>query len=373
MAWSEAPFFSCVLGGLLALAVWLTTADRRYLIGASIGFGVAIMFRYAGLPLFLPLFVATLWLSGSAWPRRVADTVLAGAVAALPLAIWLGHNALGSSHATDRVLAVHIVGADALLQMLGTLCGFFFDGASSQWLEGIIIVAIATALLWAIWRGRRFAPVGDLSWMLPLLGVVWVVGYVAFLLISISFADATTPLDERILFPAFGVLAVCLPVALSQVSSRLNRPVIWWGVVAAALISTATRSAAAIQTIGDIHRTGEGFVADDWQQSELMAVVRRLPGATQVYSNSQDAIAFVLHRPAAWLPDPLIWESMQPNPQYEQDRSAMCEQVADGAVIAFFTTQGTGDPWQQGEAVAMCPGTTVEQHADGVLIRISAH
>jgi len=372
MAWSEAPFFCCVMGGLLALATWLSTSDRRYLIGAATAFGIAIVFRYAGLPLFLPLCVATLALSGAAWRRRILDTVLASMIVAVPLAIWLVHNALGSRQATDRVLAVHLVSRDALFQMLATLSGFFFDGVSNPLVQGLIVIALAAVLLMAIRHGRQSVPAGARSWTLPLLGVVWVGGYVVFLLVSISLADATTPLDERILFPAFGVVAVCLPVALSEVSRRLNRPAIWWGVVAVALVSVATRAAAAIQVVGDIHRTGEGFVADDWQLSDLMDAVRRLPATTAVYSNSQDAIEFVLHRPAAWLPDPLIWESMQPNPEYERYRSAMCAQLAAGGVIAFFTTEGTGDAWQQGEAAAMCPGSAVEQHADGVLLRASA-
>ena len=99
-----------------------------------------------------------------------------------------------------------------------------------------------------------------------------------------------------------------------------------------------------------------------------MQRVRRIPAAVEVYSNMQDAVAFVAHRSASWLPDPLVGESMQPNTKYDEQRAEMCRRVAAAAaVLAFFTTDGSGDPGQQGEAMAMCPFVVTELFPDGAL------
>jgi 4-amino-4-deoxy-L-arabinose transferase-like glycosyltransferase len=373
MAWTEAPFFSCTLAALLTLTLWSAEPRRRYLLVAACALGAALVVRYAALPLLVPLIVAVGWLGNRRRGERVADGVLALGVALTPLALWLLHNAITSRQATDRVLVEHWVDGDGLRQMVATLSDYFFPLGLSLLGQGVVLAllfAVLTGGPTILYRVERRSGRGA-PWRFPFLALVSSISYILFILVSISFADATTPLDERILFPVFGLWAVSLAVVLTALADRLRRAAVWWGVAAFIALSVVTRAEGAATSLRDVHATGEGYVADDWQHSELMAQVQRLPGEVIVYSNAQDAIEFVIHRPARWLPDPLIWESMQPNPAYEARRSEMCREMTTGtAVVAFFTTEGTGDADQQQSAVAMCPGTEVAEHGDGALLAV---
>jgi 4-amino-4-deoxy-L-arabinose transferase-like glycosyltransferase len=373
MAWSEAPFFSCILAALLALTLWSEEPRRRYLLVAACALGAALVLRYAALPLLVPLIVTICWLGNRRRRDRLADGVLALSVTLAPLALWLLHNAITSQQATDRVLVEHLVDGEALRQMVGTLSDYFFPLGLSTLAQAFVlalILAMLTAGPAILYRVERRSGRGA-PWRFPFLALVTSISYILFILMSISFADATTPLDERILFPVFGLWSVSLAILLTALADRLRRAAAWWAVAGVVALAVGTRAGSAAMALHDVHATGEGYVADDWQRSELMAQVQRLPASVIVYSNAQDAIEFVIHRPARWLPDPLNWESMQPNPAYEAQRAEMCRAMTrSAAVVAFFTTEGTGDAEQQQSAVEMCPGTAAAEHGDGAILAV---
>lgn len=374
MAWSEGPFFAAILSGMLALTCWATTTRHRYLFAGAASVGAAMVIRYAGLPLLVPLAVAACWLGRRRWRERLVDGVLAICVAIAPLAAWLAHNVIMAHQPTDRVLVAHPVDMDGLRQLVATLADYFLPVADTASGQGAVLGLVVLMLLAGTalsFRQERRSGRSSVS-VFGFLALITSGAYVAFILASISFADATTPLDERILFPVFGVWAVALAVLLIGTAGRTQRAMSWWGVAGFTLLLVLTRAGPAMGFLTEVHASGEGYVADDWQRSELLEVVRELPQATVVYSNAQDAVEFLLHRPGRWLPDPLIWESMQPNPAYEGQRAAMCREMAAGAaVVAFFTTDDSGDSEQQQAAAAMCAGARVEQHDDGALIAVA--
>lgn len=373
MAWSEAPFFACVLGGLALLTHWTAEGTRRILVAAALLFGIAIIFRYAGLPLVAPLLAAVL-LRPATLRQRVTDLCIAGATAMLPLSVWVVHNAITAKQATDRVLALHLVDADALRQLLATLADYFLPLLESTWYHAAVVVllVIVAYVLWILLR-RRGDPriAGDPALTFPLLSAAWVASYVLFLLVSISIADATTPLDDRILFPVFGVAVPSLAILAATFTARSGQRRVFGTFALFALVCVGLRLPRAIDDMTAVHDHGEGYQADDWQRSPLMQQVKALPPGIDVYSNVWDAVQYVGGRPGSWLPDPLIWESMQPNPEYDSLRAEMCKRMVAGrAVIAFFRTEEVGDSTQQADAAAMCPGATAVDAGDGVLLSI---
>jgi hypothetical protein len=371
MAWSEAPFFSFAIGALLALALRVTRNRQRDLILAAILVALAMLTRYVGLTLLAPLAFALIVLGRRSRRERIRDLAIAGAIATAPLGIWMIRNTSVGHHATDRTLAVHVVSAGQLLQLVTTLNDFLLPVGAGPWWRGTFVLVVALLLIAGLLAAHRSAraqrPAPPLGNVFALLCLVFAAGYLAFVLFTISFADATTPLDDRILFPVFGVVVIALVLLADTAARRRNHPAIWRAFAMCAALSIAVRLPLAIHGLDTMHRNGEGYTSVTWRNSEMLAQVRRLPSAIVVYSNAQDAIELLTGRSARWLPDSLIWENMQANPEFPRARDDMCREVASGsAVVAYFITDDLDNQGGIDQTADLCAFPLISRRADGV-------
>ncbi len=370
MAWSEAPFFLFTLGGLAALAAGVARGKRPFLILGAAFFGLAMVTRYAGMMLVIPLAAAAILPGHWSWHERLRNLVVMGTVAVAPLGACMIRNHMVAYGATDRVIAIHLVDAGLLTQLVTTLNDYLLPTDAEVWAKGAFVLAVAVLLVWgavAAYRSERTRAMSlSIASALSLRSLVFIGTYVAFLLVSISFLDATTPLDDRILFPVFGVVVVAMVVIAWRVAHRARRRAIWLAFLACAAVSIVVRAPSALSGIGDVRRDGVGYMSDGWKQSDMLAQVRRLPADLVVYSNAQDAIEFLTGRAAEWLPDDELWESAQPNPEYAKQRDGMCGQVMNGkAVVAYFITDDPGDEWALDQTAKMCAFAQIIRRADG--------
>ena len=370
MAWSEAPFLFFTLSGLLALATAVSRGTRPLLVLGAALFALAMVTRYAGMMLVVPLTVAALLPGYWSWRERLRNMLAMDAVAVAPLGACMIRNHLVAHGATDRVVAMHLVDADLLTQLVTTLNDYLLPTDADVWVKGAFVLCAAVMLVWGVITTRRsehrHSMTPSIASTLSLLSLVFIGAYVAFLLVSISFLDATTPLDDRILFPVFGVVVVAMVVIAWRVAHRARRRAIWLAFLACAAVSIVVRAPSALSGIGDVRRDGVGYMSDGWKQSDMLAQVRRLPADLVVYSNAQDAIEFLTGRAAEWLPDDELWESARPNPEYAKQRDGMCGQVMNGkAVVAYFITDDPGDEWALDQTAKMCAFPQIIRRADG--------
>src|SRR5262249_33628277 len=82
-AWSEPLFLVLALAALFALE--RATADPRWVLPAGLIAGISVLDRYAGIALVATGVLVLLW-------RRITLAVLYGAVAVLPLALWIARD-----------------------------------------------------------------------------------------------------------------------------------------------------------------------------------------------------------------------------------------------------------------------------------------
>jgi hypothetical protein len=377
MAWSEAPFLFFTLSGLLVLAAGVSRGKRSLLILGAVFFALAMVTRYAGMMLVIPLTVAAVLPGYWNWRERLRNALAMNAVALAPLGACMIRNHLVAHGATDRVVAMHLVDAGLLTQLVTTLNDYLLPTDADVWAKGALVLCVAVMLVWGLITTlrseRRRSTSLSIASTLSLLSLVFIGAYIAFLLVSISFLDATTPLDDRILFPVFGIVVVAMVVIAWRLARRLRRRAIWLALVACAAVSIAVRGPSALSAIGDVRRDGVGYTSDGWKHSDMLAQVRRLPADLVVYSNAQDAIEFLTGRAAEWLPDDELWESAQPNPEFARQRDAMCGRVMSGnAVVAYFITDDPGDEWALDQVAKMCTFPMIIRRADGKFYSASA-
>src|SRR5439155_11104528 len=123
--------------------------------------------------------------------------------------------------------------------------------------------------------------------------------YLAFLLFSITFVDAYTPLDHRILAPLHIVFIVLIVSALLPSESiakvRSVRNCVTLALCAAFLIFQAQVAARWIRAAPD---KWLGYANTSWKRSPLVAYVAKLPPQTLLYSNGVDVLYLLADRHA---------------------------------------------------------------------------
>lgn len=342
-AWSEPLFILLALSGLLLLDTYVQSGRRRHLLASAVVIALACLTRYAGLPLIASGALAILFFARTPRRRRLLDAFLFSIVAALPLLLWLARNLFVAGAATSRQFSFHPAGRAHLWQMFYTLSGWlqipdtFPDIV--RFLVWAALFLAAGAIIVLTYTGKRAgAPQeGAYPTLLNILALFALI-YISFLFTSISFFDANTPLDDRLLAPLF---AAVLPIALFLLQQGLHlaggrRWPSWLAVAPLLLLLTLTawQSAGALRLS---RQTGIGYNSPTWQQSPLLAEIDNLPQNIVIYSNAPEAINLLQDRQASALPRINDAMTQTVNQTYHQELNNLLAQVENGsAMVAYF-------------------------------------
>jgi 4-amino-4-deoxy-L-arabinose transferase-like glycosyltransferase len=324
MAWSEPLFLLLSLAGLWLLALHLDRPRPVLRLGAALMLAGALLTRYAGIALLVPAAAGILLFAGGSVRRRARDAGILLALASGPLALWLVRNAALSGGAVHRSLAVHPVTAAQLEDGLRTLSFWIWPFQLGS-LLGAVVLALALAGAAAASLRRSGTPLERLLWL-------FLLAYPVFLLLSISFVDAETPLRERTLAPLYlagvllGVLLACRAPAgpVRTVAALLG------------VLLVAVHALRGFDLWEASRRTGLGYADQRWNESELLRELRALPDGTLLYSNAPDLISLRLARPARWLPRHFDGTAQRENPAFEQELLRMRQDLERGARVAWF-------------------------------------
>jgi hypothetical protein len=369
MAWSEPLFFAFTLSGLLVLAARVTFLSRRTLVLGATCLGLAMATRYVGIML-IPVLLLVLWFMGSRpFYDRMRETLVAVPLVVAPLGLWMVRNAMISHGVTDRTLAWHPVGRAQLEQSVQTLSDGILPLPVGVFAKLALLLGLLL-LLAAIWRPSPAEENTDwytgLAHSLPSILALFVVMYVAFLLVSISLADAGTPLDDRLLFPVFG----CAIVAATIIGARFawSRPWARWGLSALVLLSLGLRLVPAVQTVIRVYRDGSGYSSEGWRGSPAIAQLGALPRTVVVFSNASEAVGYLTPLRVLPLPDSLSPATLLPNPRFQAEITTICVRVnSGGAVAVYLTTEGIGDPDEKARLEQRCAFRQAAGYPDGTI------
>jgi len=345
---SEPPFLALTLLCLYLLIVYLQTR-RRWLLGPlAAAAAMAVLARYVGVVVIATIGLSLLAWNGRSWKRRLGDAILFGLSAGLPLVAWLVRNKLVGGSAANRQLAFHPPQADKLLAGLEAMGRWFLASylpspAGIVFVGVLVAAALATAVL--LRRPDPTAPpptVGrstrDVASAMGLL-LLFSLLYVGFLLVSITFVDAHTPLDNRLLTPLLGPLVgllACLVVALPRLVVRR-----WlMGVLALGLLGLAGAQAKQLAAELRGRLDAEGFASRAWQRSSVLQNLATANPSRTFYSNWPDLIHYLTGRTACLPPVRRNPYSLQPNADYAVELERMEQALRAGAWLVWLDEPG---------------------------------
>ncbi len=376
MAWSESLFLTFSLMGFIMLSRYIVRPRVTSLLVASVMIGLAMVTRYVGVTLFPPLLFGILFMTDADAGRRLRDAAIGGLVACMPFGGWLLRNSCVSESATSRSFAVHLAGPSHVKQLIDTL----YDAALPIQVSGHVkllhLVVFGVLLCWGFFitfrhrkeKGRRQDAFGFAT-LLVLFSAV----YIAFLFATISFADANTPLDGRMLFPVISFLLLATVLLVMSASDALRQPCICWGLIGAMLFSLSINMSESVPFILKAHRRGQGYTAEAWQSSEMLAAIGELPANRKIYSNGADVIRFRTGKSAESIPAKLFKRTRHPNPNYEEQLALLLGECERGeAVVAYFDRIHWRWYLPSAEAVAIAAkGLPYVNLSDGILYGVT--
>jgi hypothetical protein len=311
VAMSEPLFLFFSLVAFLFFAFYFEKDKSVWLIGAGLLTSLAYLTRYSGLAL-VATFVVTLIVLHDTWKKRITSTViyLAGFV---PLVLaWSIRNRMVAGNATNRTLIWHPVTGETLEQGLRTFSEFLVP--VEEWRRplfktpeiflAVIAIILIAVLAWIMVNGlqRFFKPSTPLPEMIGFTNGLYIFGYLASVLFSISLFDASTPLKVRILAPVYLPLLLLLIGAGTRAWHRRQSTgrVI---VVGLAMLIFSISIVGQARAVADLSRGGTGYASFKWYDSKVMDYLQTLPADIAIYTNEPGVVYLYTGRGCRVLPE----------------------------------------------------------------------
>lgn len=349
VAMSEPLFLFFSLLAFLSFDLHFKKTRIGWLVAAGFLASLAYLTRYSGLALIATFAVALILLKET-WRKGIA-ALLVFLAGCLPLmAAWSLRNRLVAGNTTNRILIWHPVTGETLEQGLRTFSEFLVP--VEEWrrelfrtpeiFTALVLLILLAILIWILVNGLRrfFKPSSRMPETIGFTNGLYVFGYLASVLFSISLFDASTPLKVRILAPVYPPLMLFLTGAGVWLWKRRSFAwrVIIIGLAALILGSSITGQ---VRTVQELSRGGQGYASFKWYDSMIMDYLETLPRDIAVYTNEPGAVYLYTGRGCRVLParvDPvtgLMWDN------FEVGIAILRQDVLSGdAVLVVFDMDG---------------------------------
>jgi hypothetical protein len=335
-AMSEPLFLLTAVACLAALSLYLTTGERRSLYFAVVLAALSYLTRYVGLVVLGSGALSLLLFGSHPLRKRLREAVAFGLAAFVPMALWMARNFILTGSLTNRTLRFHPPQPAKLKQFIATVVGWVSPFRLTA--PGTIIILLGFAallgmLLYRSWTRRRSAP--DPVFVFSGAAILFALLYLASLAFSVTFFDASTPFDDRILSPLFVVFLLLVVLATHQTLAGHRA----WTALAAVLfvVLAVVQAPGTWRQLTTLREEGIGFTSRAWQESETIAWLDSLPRGATIYSNEKSAINFLTSLRTYAIPEKTDPVKAEVRDYYEEAMQTMRDRLsaADAYLIVF--------------------------------------
>lgn len=343
-AMSEPLYIFFTLAAFLSFSEYFAREEKasvRFLLLTSVLTAFAYLTRYAGLALFAT-FLVCLFILHDTWRKRVigAGIFLAGFI---PFVLaWGVRNRLLTDNATNRTLVYHPILSENIQLGISNFAAFLLP--VDAWrhvlikvpnLFSVILASLVIVLLiWVVGKGLKkfFKPATATPEVLSFIGTLYIFGYLASILSSMTLFDASTKFQLRIVAPMYVSLLIMLVYFLAWLWKKQRTLSILLSLIVLALSIFNT-----MDTLSQLRKGGQGYASFQWFDSEAMDFLGQLPEGTRIYSNQVGPVYLYTERPGYVLPDLVDPVTGRPRSGYEEGVAALQADVqSGGAALALF-------------------------------------
>jgi len=325
---------------------------------------------------FLPAALVMVFLSGkdqNIW-KKIGAVLIWFILAISPLGIFLIGNWHTSGMATDRRLAYHPVSLSEYgYSVYSGVVSFFapisLPAGIRPLILGLLTIPFIILLTGLFKRRNKYACWRKIEIVMILSCLLFISNYMFFLFISISFLDAGTPVDSRILSPVFAILIVGIFSAARVILQIFRKAVVRWGILVLFVLSVSIKMPDAINHALNIQENGLGYTARQWQESESIAFVKSISNNVNIYSNGWDVIRFLTGKNVLPIPSKTNSGTMLDNQNFQREINSVCENIIGNRAMLVFLDNIT---WRwylpsQTEIETTCHLPVLEIFNDGII------
>lgn len=286
------------------LSNYIAAPKKTLFIAYTLLAALSCLSRYIGIVVLGTGFVCLLFMSNRNLRCKLRDAASFSLLAIIPLCLWLFRNVLITGTATNRVLRFHPPQKLIIAKFTQVAVGWFnpydlaFRSDIAIMLALLLLLGYRMSRLWIDRKSHQ-----SRSFYFAFSLVLYSAFYLGFLVFSITFYDASTPIDNRILSPIYACLLILI-VLIVGISPK-GKGTLPWNIMLflflAALGWVQIRSSTEI--LKSLKEEGIGFSSQSWKESETILWVDSLESEATLYTNERLALTFLTGRHAYSVPE----------------------------------------------------------------------
>lgn len=357
-------FFFTFLALILCITAYRSESFIVWVL-CGIACGCAFLTRYIGGVTLCAVFGMII-----VFVKKKKGTSLLGLLlGGIPLiAAWLIRNRIATGSASNRNMLVHWISVDELKH--GALIfwrwlypdryGAFETPTAWMWYgmigaSAMLLVIVIVMMIIGFVENKKLSAFAAACWT----GCLYILGYFACVVLTISLFDASVNVEERIVFPAFMIGLILFMTAAGKIMKTrawiLAAPLLAFAVFLGIVFTDDT-----IHHVSQMGDGGYGWGWPGWAESPGMNLIRDLPENTIIYTNQPEAVSLWAGRGAFALIDPIDPSSEQKREGYDEALEEIRRQVQEeNAVLVFFGIESWLDKEQGNWVNTLCDGLPV--------------
>ena len=337
-AWTEPIFILLGFSGLYALSKAIDFARFSWLFFSAVLVGLTLITRYAGIAFFISCIVSIGLFYSKKNKDKLKAILMFSIISLIPILFWILRNYFLSETATDREFQLHFITRDQLFQAAETVKGWFItypvpDRVASITIDSVFLslsIILIVLVSVSIFTNKGKSQSGKKFPVLGLILFIFFFAYFGFIIFSISFMDAYTPLNSRILVPAYFAIIPVIILILKRFSERLAPSKYAIKIFSTSIILLVSfivflNMIDQLSWVSKIHQIGLGYNNRIWKTSESVKFIASLPEDIHIISNAPDALYYLTGRSTIPIPSKFNPSTQQDNPDYYQDLESIQE------------------------------------------------
>ena len=216
-AWSELPFIVLINSAFLFLIKSRNSSEiSSLIIAGTFGF-FALMTRHAAVGFIGGFMLFLLFSENQSLQNKIKKIVLFATPILLGIVLWITFTSFFETTGSEREFTKHIVPIHKLLFSFKQIFYWFGNGLLAKFPTVILLITLIIILIRN--KGLKLNP--NQTLLIPIIAIS--ACYFGSIVFSISFFDAYTPLDNRILSPLFPFVLLILGIITNEIIKHQNK------------------------------------------------------------------------------------------------------------------------------------------------------
>ncbi|WMI69847.1 glycosyltransferase family 39 protein [Mangrovimonas sp. YM274] len=320
---SEGLFVMFLMLTLYLFVKWIKLNSSLILIFVGISSGFLFLTRYAGVAFIGSICLYILFLSNKIFKVKLLNLCIYLVSVFLIIAIWITYTLKFPTTVVDRTIGFHIISFSKIKFGFHVFYDWFFY---NKYFFGTIVF-LTIFFLFKV--NKLKLKKNNISFF----NFLFIGTYIIFLLISISFFDAHTPLDYRILMPIYPMLILLIVTFFNYYYTYSKLNIYIYIILSVLLLSVCVSS---VPVWKNHFFNGQGFSGKKWKNSGVVDYLKQHQNLN-LYTNATDALRFFTRLQGEFIPIKYYPNIKQYNMNYEADILKMKGQVINGTKqILYF-------------------------------------